>query len=50
VLSVANGFVSNPPRYRNLTTLALYQGATTDKLIFALLRATPNLRKLLFLE
>ncbi|RZC81888.1 hypothetical protein C5167_044474 [Papaver somniferum] len=46
VLSVANGFVSNPPTYHNLTALRLRQGATVDTLIFGLLRAAPNLRDL----
>ncbi|XP_026420561.1 F-box/LRR-repeat protein At4g14096-like [Papaver somniferum] len=51
VQSIAYDFVNNLPTFHNLNELELLHGAaTTNKEIFALLRAAPNLRCLVFDE
>ncbi|KAI3955310.1 hypothetical protein MKW92_004180, partial [Papaver armeniacum] len=45
---VADDFVNVMPTFHNLNILDLILGPATDELIFALLKAAPNLKKLRF--
>ncbi|KAI3899066.1 hypothetical protein MKW92_022801, partial [Papaver armeniacum] len=48
VLSLEHDYVSNLPTFHNLTELKLLHEAIKDKLVFALLKAAPNLKSLQF--
>ncbi|KAI3900641.1 hypothetical protein MKW92_050572, partial [Papaver armeniacum] len=49
-LSIVNDFVNILPVFRVLKDLVLKEGKTTDKSLFQLFKAVPNLRWLVFEE
>ncbi|KAI3951911.1 hypothetical protein MKW92_046044, partial [Papaver armeniacum] len=49
-ISVADDFVNILPTFHNLEELFLELEGTTDESVFPLLRATPNLTRLVFTD